>query len=103
MKKKNELMRQLFGACEGHVCKECSNFTTGRYTDKTLSKCRVYGLTHSEASDWAGRWPACGMFNKEYTGQPIIEMRRGGGRRPSPPPEPLEGQITLFNEEDMVP
>lgn len=93
MKKKNELMRQLFGACEGHVCKECSNFTTGRYTDKTLRKCRVYGLTHSEASDWAGRWPACGMFN----------MRRGGGRRTSLPPEPLEGQITLFNEEDMVP
>ena len=93
MKKKNDLMRQLFGACEGHVCKECSNFTTGRYMGMILRKCQVYG----QASDWAGRWPACGMFNKEYTGRPIIEMRCGGGRKP---PEQLENQITLFQEEN---
>ena len=97
MKKKNDLMRQQFGACEGHVCKECSNFTTGRYMGMILRKCQVYGLTHSQASDWAGRWPACGMFNKEYTGRPIIEMRCGGGRKP---PEQLENQITLFQEEN---
>lgn len=97
MKKKNELMLQQFGACEGHVCKECSNFTTGRYMGMILRKCQVYGLTHSQASDWAGRWPACGMFNKEYNGRPIIEMRCYGGRKP---PEQLENQITLFQEEN---
>lgn len=103
MKKKNDLMRQQFGACAGHICKECSNFVKGRYNDRILRKCQVYGLTHSEASDWAGKWPACGMFNKEYTGRPIIELRHGGGGRTSLPPEPWENQITLFSEEDMVP
>ncbi len=92
MKKKIGLMREKFGACDGHRCKECSNFVTGKYNDMTLRKCQVYGLTHSEASDWAGKWPACGMFGKEYIGRPIIELRRGIKK---PPPEPLEGQIML--------
>lgn len=98
MKKKIDLMHQQFGVCQGHACKECSNFVRDRYHDMMLRKCQVYGLTHSEASDWAGKWPACGMFNLEYSGRPIIEMRRGGGHRPSPLLEPLEGQITLFQE-----
>lgn len=92
MKKKNDLMCQQFGTCAGHICKECSNFVKGRYHDRILRKCQVYGLTHSEASDWAGIWPACGMFNKEYTGRPIIELRRMAKKSP----EPLDGQITLF-------
>lgn len=77
-------------------------YTVDKDRDMMLRKCQVYGLTHSEASDWAGKWTACGMFNREYNGRPIIEMRRGGGRRPSPPPEPLPGQITLFQEEEKL-
>lgn len=74
--KKIELMHQLFGKAEGHTCKECSNFCSGRYHDRILRKCEVYGLTHSKATDWAMRWTACGHFNRPLNGRPVIEIRR---------------------------
>lgn len=70
--RKIDLMHSVFGACAGNTCLECSNFVKGRYHDKVLRKCKVYGLTHSEASDWAGRWQACGAFNQEVKRRPVI-------------------------------
>ena len=72
--RKIDLMHKFFGICEGHTCGECSNLVEGTYRSKLLRKCKVYGLTHSAASDWAKRYQACGMFNEPYTGRPIIEM-----------------------------
>lgn len=68
-------MYEVFGRCPGfHICKECSNFCSFRYHDKSYRKCKVYGVTNSEATDWAGRNEACGMFNKEWKNDPIIEL-----------------------------
>ena len=58
MKKKNELMRQLFGACEGHVCKECSNFTTGRLPGASL--CGASSISRWKALQWP-RWSTHGL------------------------------------------
>ena len=91
--KKEELMHQLFGVCSDHTCGECSNFVSGRYHSKILRKCEVYGLTHSEATDWAKRYVACGMFNQEYKGRPIIEVKRHMSREVDT--EPLEGQVSF--------
>lgn len=74
--RKIELMHELFGRIEGHSCGECTNLVCGRYHDRILRKCEVYGLTHSEASDWAKRWEACGLFNREYNGAPVIEIAK---------------------------
>ena len=94
--RKQQLMYKQFGMCDGHVCGECSNLVEGRYHDKALRKCKVYGMTHSEASDWAKRWLACGMFNKTYTGGPIIELVRPVRKQTALTiEEPLEGQLTL--------
>lgn len=92
--RKIELMHRVFGKTDGHCCRECSNLTEGNWGH---TKCKVYGNTSSEASDWAKRWLACGMFNKPYTGGPIMDLvRRGGGKRPpEAPEEPLEGQMSL--------
>lgn len=54
--RKLALMHRFFGVLDGHTCRECSNFIKGKYHDKVLGKCKVYGLTHSKATDWAGRW-----------------------------------------------
>ncbi len=94
--RKIDLMHQQFGVCAGHACRECSNLVKGRYHDRILTKCQVYGLTHSEASDWAGRWLACGMFNREYTGRPVIRLVMRGRREPKEPEEPLDGQISMM-------
>ncbi len=94
--RKIDLMHRQFGVFDGHACRECSNLVKGRYRDRILTKCQVYGLTHSEASDWAGRWLACGMFNREYTGRPVIELVQRGRREPKPPEGPLDGQISMM-------
>ena len=94
--RKLELMHRRFGKFDGHRCGECSNLVSGRYHDKILRKCRVYGLTHSEASDWAKRWTACGAFNTEYNGFPIIELVKRGGGPVRAPEEPLENQISFL-------
>ncbi len=69
--RKIDLMHRQFGKCDGHTCGECSNLTEHCYY-----KCRVYGVTSSEASDWAKRWLACGLFNKPWGNKPIIRLVR---------------------------
>ena len=93
--RKIDLMHKLFGKTD-HTCGECSNFVSGQYNSKILRKCTVYGLTHSEASDWAKRWQACGKFNEEWNGNPIIEIRKRSFQKVVH--EPCDGQIG-FGEE----
>ena len=67
--RKIDLMHQMFGYADG-VCKECSNFkpANGGY-----SKCMVYGISHSEATDWNGRYQACGKKNQEYKNGNVVK------------------------------
>lgn len=98
--RKIDLMHRVFGKCEGHTCRECSNLVEGVYHGKTLRKCKVYGMTHSEASDWAQRWLACGQFNKPWDRGPVMQLVRRE-RNPKQAVEPevdevTENQISLF-------
>lgn len=94
--RKLELMHRQFGRCEAHVCRECIHLISERYHSKTYNKCKVYGLTHSEASDWAKRWTSCGMFNNVYAGRPIINLVRPEKKKADIAlDEPLEGQMEL--------
>lgn len=92
--RKIDLMYEFFGRSEGHRCGDCSNFVCGRNRSGILYKCKAYGLTHSEASDWAKRWEACGMFEKPYTGRPVIEIARRRDYHKSDAEE-VEGQISI--------
>lgn len=94
--RKIDLMHKMFGERTGRSCGECSNLAKGRYHDKMLRKCSVYGLTHSEASDWVLRYEACGMFNQEYSGRPVIELVRHNGGKQLTDEEPLENQLSLI-------
>lgn len=90
--RKIDLMHREFGFSPGNKCKTCDNYWRGRYHDYMYSKCTVYGVTNSAASDWSGRYDACGMYNKEYNGGDMIRMVRPG----SALEEPLEGQESLW-------
>ena len=74
--RKIDLMYRLFGKCDGHICGECSNLLEQKCYKKTYRKCNVYGVTDSEASDWAKRWIACGLFNKPWKDKPIMRLVR---------------------------
>lgn len=86
-------MHALFGLQDGHICGECSNFVRVKYRGKILQKCKVYGMTHSTASDWAKRYPACGMFNHNYTGVDVIKLSKQFKRQDYK--QPLDGQLVL--------
>lgn len=94
--RKIDLMHRLFGKCEGHTCGECSNLVEGRYHDKILRKCKVYGMTHSEASDWAKRWQGCGLFNKPWGDKPVMRLvKPERTNREEAQRIPLDGQMSL--------
>jgi hypothetical protein len=89
-------MYRLFGKTEGHACRECSNLVKVRVSDRPLTKCKVYGETPSEASDWVQRYQACGMFNKPWDKQPIIrQVKPIRTKQDEAQRLPLDGQITM--------
>lgn len=90
--RKIDRIHALFGIYIGHTCGECCNFVSGQYRTKILRKCMVYGLTHSEASDWRKCWTACKMFDHEYSGRPVIDLMR----TKKDPDEPMKGQIDFW-------
>lgn len=61
--RKINAMHKRFGVCWGKTCKECDHFISGEWHDKHYHKCELYGMSHSEATDWRLSWMACGMFN----------------------------------------
>lgn len=94
--RKIDLMHQMFGRSDG-LCKDCSHYQRYHYRDKPYRKCEVYGVTASEASDWVGRYQACGLFNKPYPYMDneiiryVTPERKKGILN-----EPLDGQMDLF-------
>ena len=95
--KKLEWMHYLFGLDKGHRCGECSHLESFRVGGKTVRKCKVYGESSSEATDWAGKWDACGLRNRSYTGAPVwtLKPRSRAQSRQQKAETPMDGQIEM--------
>ncbi|WP_276871979.1 hypothetical protein [Anaerotruncus massiliensis (ex Togo et al. 2019)] len=95
MVRKIEAMYLYYGKQEGHACRECFNFVRVWYHGRVLGYCESYVLTYSEASDWAGKWTACGQFNQPFREweRPLIEVLKSGRRARED--TPIAGQITF--------
>ena len=85
--RKIEKMYYVFGRDFDHQCKTCQHFVRYRQGNHYFSKCKVYGETSSEASDWRASNIACGCYNKDYHGDAIMARRRIYKNTP------IEGQI----------
>lgn len=94
MNRKIDAMHERFGVMPDKRCEDCSNLIQGDYRGIHLLKCTVYGATHSEASDWRKKYVACGMYNKEYKGRPIIELLKCAPRKVDEE-QPIDGQMTI--------
>lgn len=92
--RKIDAMHEWFGALPDKRCEDCSNLLKGEYHGRTYRKCLVYGASHSEATDWRRKYVACGMYNKEYGGSPVVDVLKCAKRNIEE--EPLEGQVELF-------
>ena len=89
------LMHSEFGRSDGNVCKDCSYFLRIDHHGKTYRKCKVYGVTPSEASDWLAGGTACGLFpDKPYGGDKdvISLVTREAQKEPQ-----VQGQMNFFD------
>ena len=80
IKRKIEAMHERFGV-ESELCKNCDNFMRFSQCGFNGFKCKVYGVSLSVASDWRANWMACGMFNKEFKGTPLLEVLKHSPRK----------------------
>ena len=73
---KIDLMHEKFGKLDNEtVCAECRHFLREEYHGKTYRKCRIYGFSNAESTDWRSGYIACGLFNKNFeSDRPIIEF-----------------------------
>ena len=97
---KTGTMRSMFGpGPEGEICKSCA-FLTYRMRDRKWYKCRAYGTSSSESTDWGCTWPACGLFTYDESVPlppgfvPVVESRKHAPR-PQKKEQELPGQIGM--------
>lgn len=95
--RKIQAMHKRFGTCGVLLCKDCSHLISGNYHDRRYHKCELYGLSHSEATDWRLSWQACGMYDVPQNMDmwvPVMKLITHGPHGPKVEP-PLDGQVRL--------
>lgn len=52
------------GKHEGAACRDCAHFkaANGSKYQRAFSKCRLFGISRGPATDWNGKFIACGQF-----------------------------------------
>lgn len=89
-----DAMHKLFGVTPGEKCRDCPHLLTYEHGRRRWFKCSIYGTSPSTASDWAKKWPACGLFDKPAPKgyQKLIKMIKSDSKKIMP----IEGQIDIF-------
>ncbi len=93
--RKIKAMHKEYGLLESRQCKDCCNLKS--YTqNRTWYKCEAYGVSSSEATDWAKSNIACGLFDVSFTEMkrmPLIEKLKRTTKKVED--KPIDGQISL--------
>ena len=92
--KKIEAMHNVYGKDAEHKCKECCNLSAYSQ-NRTWHKCEMYGISSSEATDWAKSSMACGKFNIPFDANKNVPLIKKLKHEPRID-EPLPGQLTLL-------
>lgn len=98
-KLKIDLMHELFGkGYDGDTCKTCCHLKHSINRNRSYYKCKCYGVTASESSDWRLKYPSCGLYNKPYTwGRTVMEIKKHEGVKKED--VQVKGQMELFDED----
>ena len=99
MLRKIDAMHALYGMLTDHTCKDCPLLRGDDYHGRRYYKCKAYGDSNSEATDWRLYWNACGLFvmGLPQGHVPVIERLKHGARGCDD--RPIPGQLTMFEEE----
>lgn len=98
MSKPIEIMHYYFATSKDNHCETCCNLIEMNIGKKTVRKCRAYGITCSNKSDWAKKWQACGLYEKEVNHQVISDTAKRMFSRIGiryEPPTNIDGQMKL--------
>lgn len=88
-------MHKRFGTCGALRCKDCSHLIKGKYHDRGYSKCELYGITRSEATDWRQANQACGMYNVPQDMDRWVPVLDQIKHEPKGPEPQLPGQMDI--------
>lgn len=89
--RKIDAMHHYYGYGSG-LCEDCPHFCRKVYGPKSWFKCKVYGTSSSESTDWRKGYTACGLIDKPFPDgdRPVVERIV-----PSREPEQIPGQIEM--------
>lgn len=93
--RKIDAMHQRFGTCGALQCRDCCHLISGEWHDKRYHKCELYGMSHSEATDWRLSYQACGMYNVPQDMDRWVDLIKQLSWQAKPVEPPLEGQMRL--------
>ena len=97
MQRKNIAMYRIYGrAFESCTCADCPHLVRyGTIPGVLHYKCKAYGTSSSEATDWRRHWQACLLIFKELPSDhvPLFERLTKNSDN-----EPIKGQISMFEE-----
>ena len=93
--RKIDAMHRRFGPHEGAQCRDCCHLISGDYRGKRYHKCKLYGISHSEATDWRLKYPACGAYNVPEERLDVYSPYLMNLIRERNADPPIEGQIKL--------
>lgn len=63
--RKIDAMHHYYGYGCG-TCESCPHFQDKGWYDKHYFKCRVYGTSNAESTDWRKGYTACGLIDKPF-------------------------------------
>ena len=89
--RKIDAMHHYYGQGVGR-CEDCPHFVKKLF-DKTYYKCRVYGNSNSEATDWRKDYAACGLIDKPFPEDDVRVIFTIIGKAERE--KPIDGQITM--------
>lgn len=92
--RKIDTMHMAYGKSESNQCRDCCNLIGFDYRGHRYYKCKLYGISHSEATDWRLKYSACGAYNIPANKLDVWDTLKRAVRERNPEP-PLEGQIRV--------
>lgn len=100
MLRKINAMYKLYGCVSWRTCKDCPYLIGYDYHGRHYYKCKAYGNTASEATDWRLYYHACGLIVMGMPTDhiPVLYRLKHGARGNDN--QPIPGQITMFDEQE---
>ena len=93
--RKIDAMHKQFGQHDGKQCRDCCHLISGEWHVRRYHKCELYGLSHSEATDWRLKYQACGAYNVPREELDVYSPYLQALIRERNAEPPIEGQIKM--------